>query len=178
MRTELNEEAECRRIILLRGRKPEVLLAIEGSPRRSLQEILIPRWQRVAEHLTAALRETCGIDAVSLSSFEDRLSDRAPSESATKSWNPVVQKRMLPAKRNGCRSTLWSRAAFRILVIFRRCTKLPPSAWPTEKTQPRTVWKPWLVPCPSAVGARENWTARAPSQRKVSPDSTPAPPSA
>ena len=74
MRTELNEEAECRRIILLRGRKPEVLLAIEGSPRRSLQEILIPRWQRVAEHLTAALRDTCGIDAVSLSSFEYRLS--------------------------------------------------------------------------------------------------------
>lgn len=64
-----HEEPETRRIILLRGKNPEVLLGFEGA-HRTLLEVKIPRWQRVAEHLTAALSETCGIDAVSLSSLE------------------------------------------------------------------------------------------------------------
>jgi hypothetical protein len=69
---EPHEERETRRIILLRllrGENPEVLLGFEGT-HRVLPEIEIPRWQRVAENLTAALRETCGINAVSLSSLE------------------------------------------------------------------------------------------------------------
>ncbi|MGC0778018.1 MAG: hypothetical protein WCD68_12495, partial [Candidatus Acidiferrum sp.] len=72
MRIDPHEERETRRIILLRllrGKNPEVLLGFEGT-HRVLPEIEIPRWQRVAEHLTAALSKTCGIDAVSLSSLE------------------------------------------------------------------------------------------------------------
>lgn len=72
MRIDPHVERETRRIILLRllrGENPEVLLGIEGT-HRVLPEIEIPRWQRVAENLTAALRETCGINAVSLSSLE------------------------------------------------------------------------------------------------------------
>lgn len=72
VRTDPHEERETRRIILLRllrGENPEVLLGFEGT-RRVLPEIEIPRWQRVAEHLTAALGKTYGIHAVSLSSLE------------------------------------------------------------------------------------------------------------
>jgi hypothetical protein len=72
VRIDPHEERETRRIILLRlrrGENPEVLLGFEGT-HRVLPEIEIPRWQRVAENLTAALRETCGINAVSLSSLE------------------------------------------------------------------------------------------------------------
>jgi hypothetical protein len=70
-----HEEAESRRIILLRGKNPEVLLGSEGT-HWTLPQVEIPRWQRVAEHLAAALSETCCIDAVSLSSLE-----AAPAES-------------------------------------------------------------------------------------------------
>lgn len=69
MRMDPHEEPETRRIILFRGKIPEVLLSLEGM-HRTLPEIQIPRWQRVAESLTAALRGTCGIDGVSLSSLE------------------------------------------------------------------------------------------------------------
>jgi hypothetical protein len=66
---EPHEERETRRIILLRGKNPEVLVGFDGT-RRTLPEAETPRWQRPAEHLTAALRETCGMDAVSVSSLE------------------------------------------------------------------------------------------------------------
>jgi len=69
VRMESHEERETRRIILLRGKNPEVLLGFERA-HRTLPEVEIPRWQRVAENLTAALREACGINAVSLSSLE------------------------------------------------------------------------------------------------------------
>jgi hypothetical protein len=72
VRIDPDEERETRRIILLRllrGENPEVLLGFEGTY-RVLPEIEIPRWQRVAEHLTAVLTKTCGIHAVSLSSLE------------------------------------------------------------------------------------------------------------
>ena len=69
MRIDPHEERETRRIILLRGKNPEVLTGFDGE-HRTLPEVEIPRWQRVAENLTAALRETCGINAVSLSSLE------------------------------------------------------------------------------------------------------------
>lgn len=66
MGTTTSEDSESRRIILLRGKNPEVLLGFDG-PYRNLLEVHIPLWQRPAEHLTGALRATCGIDAVSLS---------------------------------------------------------------------------------------------------------------
>jgi hypothetical protein len=72
VRTDPYEERETRRIILLRlvsGKKPEVLLGFEGT-HRTLPEVEIPRWQRVAQHLTAALSEACGVDATSVSSLE------------------------------------------------------------------------------------------------------------
>ncbi len=69
MHMEPHEERETRRIILLRGKNPEVLLGIEGT-HRSLPQVEIPRRQRLAENLIAALTETCGMDAVSVSSVE------------------------------------------------------------------------------------------------------------
>jgi hypothetical protein len=68
--TNPHEESETRRIILLRGKNPEVLLGSDATTQCSLPEVRIPRWQRVAENLAVALSETCGIDAVSLSSLE------------------------------------------------------------------------------------------------------------
>jgi hypothetical protein len=69
VRMEPHDERETRRIILLRGKTPEVLLGMEGR-HRTLPQIKIPRWQRAAENLTATLRETWGIDAVLVSSLE------------------------------------------------------------------------------------------------------------
>ena len=69
MNMELHEERETRRIILLRGKNPKVLIGFDGA-HCTLPQVETPRWQRVAENLTAALRETCGINAVSLSSLE------------------------------------------------------------------------------------------------------------
>jgi Phosphotransferase enzyme family len=69
---EPHEERETRRIILLRlqrGNNPAVLLDSEAK-RRTLPEVEIPRWQRPAEHLTAVLSETRGVDAVSISSLD------------------------------------------------------------------------------------------------------------
>jgi len=64
-----HEARETRRIILLRGKNPEVLIGFDGR-HRTLPEVEIPRWQRVAETLTVALAETCGVDAISVSSLE------------------------------------------------------------------------------------------------------------
>ena len=64
-----HDERETRRIILLRGKNPEVLVGFDGS-HRTLPEVEIPRWQRVAEHLASALHEACGIHAVSVSSLD------------------------------------------------------------------------------------------------------------
>lgn len=75
-----NEVLETRRIILLRlpgGKNPEVLLGLEGTD-RTLPQVQIARWQRVAEYLTAAFKETCGINAVSVSSIESH-----PAESGS-----------------------------------------------------------------------------------------------
>ena len=69
MPMEPHEERETRRIILLRGKNPDVLIGFDGAY-RTLPEVEIPRWQRVAETLTAALAETCGVDAISVSSLE------------------------------------------------------------------------------------------------------------
>lgn len=69
MPTNPHEESETRRIVLLRGKNPELLLGSDAT-QCLLPEVVIPRWQRVSENLAAALGETCGIDAVSISSLE------------------------------------------------------------------------------------------------------------
>jgi hypothetical protein len=79
VRTTTHGAAETRRIILLRGKNPEVLVGFDGA-HRALPEVEIPRWQRVAEHLTAAVGETCGIEAVSLSSLEVPPAKSGPSQ--------------------------------------------------------------------------------------------------
>jgi hypothetical protein len=65
--TDRSEEFDTRRIILLRGHHLMVLLDHDGT-RCALPSLTIPRWQRVAENLTASLRGTCGLAAVSLGS--------------------------------------------------------------------------------------------------------------
>jgi len=66
-----SEGLETRRIIviqLLKGNNPEVLLGLEGTY-RTLPQVEIEGCQRIAPQLIAALKETCGIDAVSVSSI-------------------------------------------------------------------------------------------------------------
>ena len=75
MNVDPHEERETRHIILLRLQRRnnlEILLSSKAT-RRTLPEVVIPRWQRPAEHLTTALRETCGVHAVSVSSLDVTL---------------------------------------------------------------------------------------------------------
>jgi hypothetical protein len=84
-----HNEAVSRRIILLRGKNPDVLLGSEGT-HRTLPRVEIPRWQRVAEHLTAALSETCGIDAVSLSSLDAPPTESGPNQICYEIMEPIT----------------------------------------------------------------------------------------
>jgi hypothetical protein len=96
VRIDPHEERETRRIILLRGKNPEVLVGFDGT-HRTLPEVQIPRWQRVAEHLISTLSETCGIDAVSVSSLE------APgAESGSRQIRYEVMEPCLPAADAPC----------------------------------------------------------------------------
>lgn len=74
MSTIATQELETRPIVLLRGEIPAILLAFDGA-RHTLPEAEIPCNERVAEHLTAALAKTWGIDAVSLFSLAPSSSD-------------------------------------------------------------------------------------------------------
>lgn len=74
MRMDPHEEAETRRIILLRRKNPEVFVCSDGT-HRTLPQVKIPRWQRVAEHLASALHKVCGIHAVSVSSLDASPAD-------------------------------------------------------------------------------------------------------
>lgn len=89
MYREPQEEHETRRIILLRGKNPEVLVGFDGV-HRILPEVEIPRWQRVAERLTAALRESCGIDAVSISRLEASPEDSGSKEIVYEIMEPIA----------------------------------------------------------------------------------------
>lgn len=60
-----HEERETRRIILLRGEKPEVWLCREGA-HRTLPDIPVPGRERIAEHLISGVEEILGIAAISL----------------------------------------------------------------------------------------------------------------
>jgi Phosphotransferase enzyme family len=96
VRMDPHDERETRRIILLRGKNPEVLVSFDGR-HRTLPEVEIPRWQRVAEHLIAALSETCGIDAVSVSSLE-----ALPAQSGSQQiWYEIMEP-CLPAAEAPC----------------------------------------------------------------------------
>ena len=88
MHMEPHEERETRRIILLRGKQPEVLLSIEGT-HRTLPQVEFPRWQRVAENLTAALSESSGIDAVSVSSLEAPPADSGSKQICYEIMEPI-----------------------------------------------------------------------------------------
>ena len=89
MNMELHEERETRRIILLRGKNPKVLIGFDGA-HCTLPQVETPRWQRVAENLTAALTETCGIDAVSVSSLETSPADSASRQNRYEIMEPCA----------------------------------------------------------------------------------------
>ena len=88
MPMEPHKERETRRIILLRGKQPEVLLSIEGT-HRTLPQVEFPRWQRVAENLTAALSESAGIDAASVSSLEAPPADSGSEQICYEIMEPI-----------------------------------------------------------------------------------------
>ena len=72
MQTLSDEGLQNRRIILLRllnEKDPEVLLDMEGT-QHTLPQVRITRSQRIAEQLTAAFKESCSMDTVSLSALE------------------------------------------------------------------------------------------------------------
>ena len=89
MNMELHEERETRRIILLRGKNPKVLIGFDGA-HCTLPQVETPRWQRVAENLTAALTETCGINAVSVSSLETSPADSASRQNRYEIMEPCA----------------------------------------------------------------------------------------
>ena len=71
---EQSERQICRAIVL--GREgTEVLLKIPG-PGFAFPAVEVPRWERLAENLTAALRRDCGCDAVCLFSPNHSSEDR------------------------------------------------------------------------------------------------------
>ena len=71
---EQSERQICRAIVL--GREgTEVLLKIPG-PGFAFPVVEVPRWERLAENLTAALRRDCGCDAVCLFSPNHSSEDR------------------------------------------------------------------------------------------------------
>jgi hypothetical protein len=67
--TPSDKSPQTRRIILLRGKNPQVLLGFDG-PHRTLPAVQVPGGERVAERLTERLRTTCSIDAVSITCIE------------------------------------------------------------------------------------------------------------
>lgn len=72
MHTLSDEGLENRKIILLRilsGNEPEVLLGMDGALRTLPQVRIAPR-QRIAEQLSATFKDSCGIDAVCVTSLE------------------------------------------------------------------------------------------------------------
>lgn len=77
MHTPPDKQSEMHRVILLRGKPPEVLVVFDGH-QFTFPEIDIPRGQRVAEHLTKAIQDTCGVEGVSLFSLR---SSSEPSSS-------------------------------------------------------------------------------------------------
>lgn len=71
---EQSERQICRAIVL--GREgTEVLLKIPG-PGFAFPAVEVPRWERLAENLTAALKRDCGCDAVCLFSPNHSSEDR------------------------------------------------------------------------------------------------------
>lgn len=75
MSTRSDNLRENRRIILLRlldGKDPEVLLNFERTP-YDLPQVAVVRSERIAEQLTAGIKEICNIDAVSISALEVRF---------------------------------------------------------------------------------------------------------
>ena len=95
MHTNPLKESETHRIILLRGRDPQVLLGSEGT-QYSLPEVTIPRWQRVAENIATALGETCGVDAISLSSLDTSLWESRSERGCYEIMEPCVQQHEAP----------------------------------------------------------------------------------
>jgi len=89
MSSTTREDSESRRVILLRGKNLEVLLGFDGTL-WNLPEVEIPLWHRPAEHLTAALGATCGIDAVSLSSLEAFPSQSGSTQTRYEIMEPCV----------------------------------------------------------------------------------------
>jgi len=95
VQTNPQEESLTRRIILLRGRDPQVLLGAEGT-QYSLPEVTIPRWQRVAENLAGALGKTCGVDAISLSSLETSPRESHSDQACYEIMEPCVPQHEAP----------------------------------------------------------------------------------
>jgi hypothetical protein len=61
-----NDENETYRLVILFGEVSKVLLVCDTEGRVSLPEVTIPKWQRVAENLTAQVKESWNLDAVCL----------------------------------------------------------------------------------------------------------------
>ena len=78
MRGAEHDEGEMYRVITLSQRGTEVLVAPDGG-RYRLPEVVIPRWQRVAENLTAAVRDEWGEEMICLFPPECAATGRASS---------------------------------------------------------------------------------------------------
>jgi hypothetical protein len=72
-----HEIPDTRRIVILRGKNPEVLLCSDGN-HHVLPELEVPRRQRIVGHLTAGLSTTYGVNGIWLSSFEAPSMESGP----------------------------------------------------------------------------------------------------
>lgn len=92
-------ESEIHRVILLRGTtSPEVLLVFDGS-HQSLPEVRLPRSQRVAEHLTKAIRNAYGIEGVALFSLPKPFEPSNPTQIRYEVVESFSRENSLPASR-------------------------------------------------------------------------------
>jgi hypothetical protein len=112
VRMDPHEERDTRRIILLKGKNPEVLVGFDGT-HRTLPHVEIPRWQRVAEHLASALREICGIDAVSVSSLEASPADSDSPQNRYEIMEPCAPNAEAPLEKEWVAVDCLVESAFR-----------------------------------------------------------------
>ena len=154
MGTTTSEDSESRRIILLRGKNPEVLLGFDG-PYRNLPEVEIPLWHRPAEHLTAALGATCGIDAVSLSSLGAFPAKSGSPQIRYEIMEPTGHHQESPCGKEWLGAKTLVASAFRIPQDFHAVRQAVAQSVTSSEEAPRGPFA-----CLGWIHELEQWSAR------------------
>jgi|HubBroStandDraft_1064217.scaffolds.fasta_scaffold41015_2 hypothetical protein len=86
-----SDENETYRLVIVFGEASRVLLVRDTEGRVSLPEVTIPKWQRVAESLTAEVKESWNLEAVCMFDpvYQDRLTDVRCNYQVLESCDPL-----------------------------------------------------------------------------------------